>query len=181
VSLSGADTTVTEFWRWAFSDLRDNTIRRALAEFLVARALRRTHILRNSWDNYDVLTTAGVRVEVKASGYLQSWAQATHSRLDFGRVAARTWDENTNVLGPEPEVRADVLVFAVQTCKEPETYDPLRRRQWEFYVVDAEHLRACGYKSVTIGSARRQAHPVSFDRLAETIETVARSPDGAPS
>ena len=29
-----------------------------------------------------------MKVEVKASGYLQSWAQAKHSRLDFGRVAA---------------------------------------------------------------------------------------------
>jgi hypothetical protein len=29
--------TVAHFWRWAFSDLRDNTTRGILAEFLAAK------------------------------------------------------------------------------------------------------------------------------------------------
>jgi hypothetical protein len=33
---TGLDATVSDFWRWAFSDLRDNTTRGILAEFLVA-------------------------------------------------------------------------------------------------------------------------------------------------
>lgn len=54
----------------------------------------------------------GLRIEVKASDYLQSWApQATYSRLSFGRVIAHTWDANTNEFGAEPEVRADVFVL----------------------------------------------------------------------
>jgi hypothetical protein len=36
---SGLDATVAEFWRWAFSDLRDNTTRGIFAEFLVAKAV----------------------------------------------------------------------------------------------------------------------------------------------
>lgn len=74
---AGADATVLDFWRWAFSDLRDNTQRGVLAEFFVALALGRTQTRRRAWDNYDVTTHSGLRVEVKASGYLQSWAQAT--------------------------------------------------------------------------------------------------------
>ncbi|MDQ2873467.1 MAG: hypothetical protein M3Y33_00995 [Actinomycetota bacterium] len=35
----GLDATVAGFWRWAFSDLRDNFTRGILAEFLVARAV----------------------------------------------------------------------------------------------------------------------------------------------
>jgi hypothetical protein len=35
---TGLDATVADFWRWAFSDLRNNTTRGILAEFLVARA-----------------------------------------------------------------------------------------------------------------------------------------------
>ena len=69
----GLDATVVDFWRWAFSDLRDNTARGVLAEFLVASALGRTDTRRKGWDNFDVQTATGVRVEVKASGYLQSW------------------------------------------------------------------------------------------------------------
>jgi hypothetical protein len=74
---------VLDYWRWAFSDLRDNTQRGVLAEFLVALALGRTETRRKAWDNYDVTTSSGLRIEVKASGYLQSWAQATHSRAEL--------------------------------------------------------------------------------------------------
>ena len=88
-AFAGLDATVVDFWRWAFSDLRDNTVRGVLAEFLVAAALGRTDVRRKGWDNFDVLSATGIRVEVKASGYLQSWAQAKHSSLNFGRVAAR--------------------------------------------------------------------------------------------
>ncbi len=169
---AGLDATVVEFWRWAFSDLRDNTVRGVLAEFLVAAALGQTDSRRKGWDNFDVETRTGVRVEVKASGYLQSWAQAKHSRLDFGRVAARAWDEETNQFGVEPEVRADVFVFAVQISKDPAAYDALDVGQWEFYVVPAGPVRDCGYKSVSITWVRRHAEPVGFGDLATTIESV---------
>jgi hypothetical protein len=43
----------------------------------------------------------------------------------------------------EPEVRADVFVFSVQTCKDPQRYDALDLSQWEFYVVAAERVREC--------------------------------------
>jgi hypothetical protein len=171
---AGADATVLDFWRWAFSDLRDNTLRGVLAEFLVALALGQTDTRRKGWDNYDVLTSSGIRIEVKTSVYLQSWAQATHSRLNFGRVAARAWDENTNEFGTEPEVRADVFVFAVQICREPGAYDALDLAQWEFYVVPAQRVRECGYKSVSIVWVRKHAEPVTFGELATTIESVGR-------
>jgi hypothetical protein len=168
----GLDASVVDFWRWAFSDLRDNTVRGVLAEFLVAAALDRTVERRKSWDNYDVRSASDLRVEVKASGYLQGWAQAKHSQLSFGRVAARSWDENTNEYGAEPEVRADVFVFAVQTCKDHASYDALDISQWAFYVVAGEQVRAYGYKSVTIGWVRQFADPVGFDGLADAIEAA---------
>lgn len=166
----GLDATVADFWRWAFSDLRDNTVRGVLAEFLVAAALDATEKRRKGWDNFDVETSTGVRVEVKASGYLQSWPQAKHSRLNFGRVAARSWDENTNEFGAEPEVRADVFVFAIQTCADPAAYDALDLDQWEFFVLPADHVRECGYKSVGIGWVRQRAAPVGFAELAAAVE-----------
>jgi hypothetical protein len=173
---TGVDASVVDFWRWAFSDLRDNTVRGVLAEFLVAAAVGRTTERRKSWDNYDVRTASGLRVEVKASGYLQGWAQAKHSQLSFGRVTARSWDENTNEFGAEPEVRADVFVFAVQTCKDHASYDALDISQWAFYVVAAKNGRACGYKSVTIGWVQQFAEPVSFEGLGAAIE-AAGHPD----
>ena len=37
----GAGITVLDFWRWAFSDLIDNTQRGVMAEFLVHSSLNR--------------------------------------------------------------------------------------------------------------------------------------------
>jgi hypothetical protein len=171
-AFAGIDAVAGDFWRWAFSDLRDNTVRGVLAEFLVATALGRTGTRRKAWDNYDVVSATGVRVEVKASGHLQSWSQGAHSRLSFGRMAARSWDERTGEYGAEPEVRADVFVFAVQTCKDPAAYDALAVDQWEFFVVAAGRVRESGFKSVSIAWVRRQAEPVPFARLATAIEAA---------
>lgn len=165
--------TVADFWTWAFSDLRDNTIRGVLAEFLVAVAIGRTGTRRRSWDNYDLITDDGVRIEVKASGYLQGWAQAKHSALTFGRVAAKSWDENTNTFGAQAEVRADLFVFCVHTCREHALYDALDVSQWQFYVVTADAVRHYGYKTLGIGWVSKQAEPVPFAGLAAAIACVA--------
>jgi hypothetical protein len=63
-------------------------------------------------------------------------------------------------------VRADVFVFAVQTCKDHRAYDVLEIAQWEFYVVAAGPIRDSGYKSLTISWVARHAEPVSFAELA---------------
>lgn len=49
----GLDASVVDFWRWAFSDLRDNTTRGILAEFLVTKAVGGERGLRIGWDNFD--------------------------------------------------------------------------------------------------------------------------------
>ena len=51
---AGLDATVTDFWRFALSDLRMNNARGYLAEFLVAQAVGATGP-RVEWDTYDVL------------------------------------------------------------------------------------------------------------------------------
>lgn len=78
--LTGTDATVTDFWRWAFSDLRTNALRGVLAEHLVASALGVADETRIEWDGHDVTTTDGVRVEVKSSAFLQSWPQPAPTR-----------------------------------------------------------------------------------------------------
>ena len=85
--LGSIDVTVSDFWRWAFNDLRDNTTRGVLAEFLVARALGDVSDRRVGWANYDVLTPSGIRVEVKSSGRLQSWSQRPGTRTPNSRSA----------------------------------------------------------------------------------------------
>ncbi len=174
---SGRYATV-RFLALGLLDLRDNTTRGVLAEFLVALALGRTESRRKAWDNFDQVTDSGLRIEVKAGGYLQGWAQAKPSALSFGRVAGRTSDEDTNEYGAEPKVRAYVFVFAVQTCREHKHSNALDVGQWEFYVVPADAVRSSGpirLQDSRHRGGRKQAEPVSFDGLAGAIDAVATS------
>lgn len=177
VTAGGADAGVSvgDFWTWAFSDLRSNAARGVLAEFIVGIALGVTPTRRKGWDNYDLVTADGTRLEVKASAYLQAWPQAKHSELRFERLAGRSWDENTNTFGSQPEVRADVFVFCVQTCKDHAAYNALDLTQWEFYVVSAEEVRAAGVRSVGIRRVRKWVQPVGFAELLDAVRLVAWS------
>jgi hypothetical protein len=67
---AGVDATVADFWRWACSDLRENTTRGMLAKFLVAKAVGDRRPLRIGWDNFDVVAPDGTTIEVKCSAFL---------------------------------------------------------------------------------------------------------------
>lgn len=175
--------TVGEFWSWAFSDLRSNTTRGVLAEFLVGRALGACRDVRAAWDDFDLLTADGLRVEVKASGYLQSWRQKRLSRINFGRLTGRTWNAETGAFGEAPELRADVYVFAVQTCQAADRYDPLDLDAWSFFVLSRAAIEKARTRSISIGTiVRLGATEVSFSGLTAAVLAAAppRSPLPAP-
>jgi hypothetical protein len=139
-----SDLSVLDFWRWAFSDLRENIVRGVFAEFLVARAVGDPSPLRHAWDNFDVTTPTGIKIEVKSSAYLQSWRQRTVSRITFAGLTGRGYSYETNVLEAERSLRADVYVFALHTCREPTQYDVLDLTAWQFYVLPVTTLRDAG-------------------------------------
>ena len=168
---SGAEAafSVGEFWQWAFSDLQENVTRGVLAEFLVAKALGISLSVRQAWDDYDLQTEHGLRVEVKASGYLQAWRQQKPSVVQFGRLKARSWNDREGY-SSEPRYRADVYVFAVHTAKRHEDYDMMDLAQWEFYVADSETLARLGNTSIGLSKVRRIAEgPVMFSNLKTTM------------
>lgn len=171
----GLDASVSDFWRWAFNDLRDNMTRGVLAEFLVARALGDTSDRRVSYANFDVTTPSGTRVEVKSAGRLQSWPQRTPSNVVFSRIIARAWDPETDTFSEAPKVRADVFVFAIQTCIEPERYSPTDTSQWEFRVASAARITPLATRSVSLATIDRIApEPMMLADLAQAVEEVHR-------
>lgn len=170
---AGLDATVADFWRWAFSDLRDNTTRGILAEFLVAKAVGDQRSLRIAWDNFDAQAPDGTTIEVKCSAFLQSWTQKRYSELVFGRLSAREFDAARNEYSVDARVRADVFVFAVQTQREPAAYDVLDISHWEFWVVSASIIRERAGKTVGIGWVREHATgPLSYGGLADAIQAA---------
>lgn len=171
---AGLDATVSEFWRWAFSDLREIITRGVLAEFLVARALGDSRPIRSAWDNYDIETPDGTTVEVKSAAYLQSWPQKQLSRITFSGLTGRRWNPESGYSG-EREVRADVFVFAVHTCRDPDSYDTLALGQWELWVAPAYVIAQAGVRSVGLTFLRERADgPLGWPLLAEAVAEAAR-------
>ena len=164
------------FWQWAYSDLIGNTERGALAEYIVACALGISNEDRISWGRYDMVTPQGVTIEVKASGYLQTWEQQELSNIKFGVSETLGWDNITNKYDNERKRQAQIYVFCVHSHTEQETINPLDISQWEFYVLPADTLNNKTKPRKTISLAaliKLKAQKCKYNNLLTEIEKHA--------
>ena len=173
----GGALTTGDFWRWAYSDLLNNTTRGILAEFIVAQAIGDTSRVRTEWDPYDLKTPDGTTVEVKSSAYIQSWHQDKLSMISFGIAATRAWDASTNARSDEVRRQANVYVFCLLDWRERATVDPLDLGQWHFYVLPTAVLNQSLPDSKSIGlSALLALEPTAaeFAGLAHAVRSCCR-------
>ena len=166
------DFTVKDFWQWAFSDLQQNNIRGILAEFIIARALNIDLGLRLSWDDYDLITSDGIKIEVKCGAYLQNWNQAKHSELVFGGLCGQVWDEAEGRRGGTAKYRADIYIFAVQNALTHDEYNAMDLTQWEFYILSKKQLEEKNTKSISLNVVKRMVNSVLFTELADSIKSI---------
>lgn len=170
---AGLDANVLDFWRFAMSDLRTNNVRGYLAEFLVARAVGAAGA-RVEWDPWDVTAPDGTKIEVKSSGYLQSWTQRKLSVPTFRVTAAYGWDASVGEWTEEQVFHADVYVFCLHTALSHEEYDPLDVVQWRFYVAPRIVIAArVGARMGLATLTRIAGEPVQYDDLYARIHAAA--------
>ena len=168
---------LSDFWRWSTSDLTNNAMRGILAEFLVARALEVKSDVRTEWDAYDLVTTDGLRIEVKSSAYVQTWKQQKLSSPCFQIGARRGWDASTNTYSESAGRCADVYVFALLPHTDKLTVDPMNLEQWTFYVLPTAVLNSRFSTAKSIGlKALISAGAVaaSYGELAEVARRAAK-------
>lgn len=171
--IDGADARLRDFWAWCLSDLRTNTVRPMLAEFLVARAVGAEQRTRIEWDAYDVVTPEGVTVEVKSGAYLQAWEQSSLSKIVFGGLSSRTWTA-ADGYSSAGSYNADVYVFAVLTAKDHDSYDALDLGQWSFSVLPRAVVEATGQRSLGLARVEALAGPaVTYAELADRVRLAA--------
>lgn len=174
---------VQDFWAWYLSDLVSNTTRGIVAEYIVAKALGLpTDQAREEWGAFDLKTNDGLRIEVKSSAYIQSWAQTKLSTIQFVVSKRLGWDPDTNIIEQQPRRHADVYVFALLANQDQETIDPRNLSQWQFWAVPTQELddRARSQHSITLNSLRNLAgEPVDFGSLAGIVrEAAVRQKEG---
>ncbi len=173
----GMQKTLYDFWAWAFSDIIGNTERGKLAEYIVAMAIGTADEISTSWESYDLATPDGVRIEVKTSGYLQTWEQKSLSKINFGIRPTHAWDSKENIYDDSIVRQADAYVFCVHKHTEQDTLNPLDINQWDFYTLSTKVLneKATNQKTITLnGVISLGAVKSDFAGLEQAIKHQGR-------
>ena len=174
----GAGITVLDFWRWAFSDLIDNTQRGVMAEFLVHSSLYQitpdTQI-RENWLPFDVTSPSGRRIEVKSAAYIQAWTPENifaQIRFDIGKKLA--WDNAAATYAASAKRNCDLYVFCLFTAKTKDV-SLLDLDYWDFYVLPTSVLdeKVPDQKGIALSSLLK-LEPVKTDYagLGAVIESI---------
>ena len=176
-----------DFWAWSSSDLLNNTLRGAYAEFIVSTALGLDlDSPQTDWTPYDVSypldRKTGIRIEVKSAAYLQAWEQQRLSRIQFTIRPTKAWSP---VDGYDGEIRrqSDVYVFCLYTETNRKKADPLLLDKWEFYVLPTPLItEKCGSQRSISLPALLELHPykVDYDGIEEAVISSYRFPDITP-
>jgi len=174
--------TVLDFWRWALGDLRMNTARGYLVEYLVAKALGDKSRIRVEWGPHDITADDGTLIEVKTSGYLQSWATrklSTPSWTFRSVTTAQVWAEDLGAYRAiDPSDRVHVWIFALQTCTDPDRYHPLNLDQWTFRVMPHRQLLDTGQRSAGLSFFDRHGvSAIGYSELRDAVQTARAAND----
>ena len=144
------------FWKWAYSDHLCNRERGILAEYIVAQAIGHQDT-RVEWEDYDLVTQNGLKIEVKSAAYIQTWHddKSTFSKIQFGIKPTKylldpQGHRTANLSTPRP---SDIYVFCLLTTKDRNVLNPLELSQWDFYVLPTSILNKEIPKQQTIGLA----------------------------
>lgn len=176
---TSAGITVMDFWRWAFSDLIDNTQRGVMAEFLVYSSLNRftSHYtrMRENWLPFDVISPSGRRIEVKSAAYIQAWTPENifaQIRYDIRKKLA--WDNTTATSATVAKRNCDLYVFCLFTAKTKDV-SLLDLDYWDFYVLPTSVLdeKMPDQKGIALSSLLK-LEPVKTDYtgLGAVIESI---------
>lgn len=170
-------STVSDYWKWAHTNIMDNAERGVFAEYLVSKAVKSKSVVRENWAKYDVVSEEGITIEVKTSAYLQTWGQNDLSSVRFGVAKTQGYDIETNSYEQEKKRQAQVYVFCLYAEKEQDNINVLDMAQWEFYVLKAqainESIKYKDYKSLGLNAiVELGAKKCSYEKIHQTIKEI---------
>lgn len=169
------DMRLLDFWEWSQSDLLNNALRGTIAEFIVAKAVNATNEIRLEWDAFDLITSEGIKIEVKSSAYLQSRKQDKDSTISFSIRPAKGWDAATNISATKSRRNADIYVFCLLKEKNRNLVNPLNLDQWKFFILTTEQInREKGaQKTIAINNLLKMNPIVAgYDELASAVYRI---------
>ena len=172
-SIGGNTRTALDFWRWGYSDLVQNVNRGILAEYIVAWALDLDNKPRNPWEPCDLITKDGKRIEVKSTGYLQSWDYGTKPNPRFVIRERQRWTDKG--LEKDAEYNADVYVLTYHKQQDRDKLDPMNLEQWDFWIFSKDDIINLlkGRKSISIAQLQKEGYkPIPIINLKKKVESI---------
>lgn len=132
------DFDLKDFWSWSQSNLIENRTRGILAEFIVKQALDADSENRIEWDDYDLTSKTGKKIEIKSASYIQSWNQKDYSKISFGIAPTYSteYDDDRFIR------RSDFYIFCLLKEKDQTKINPMSLDQWTFYVLETKVLNS---------------------------------------
>ncbi len=167
------DLKLIDFWKWSVSDIISNATRGIFAEFIVATALKiDLSAVREEWGAFDLTSPEGIKVEVKASAYIQSWEQYKLSSIQFSTKATLPWDYTIDKRSSVAVRLSDVYVFSLLHHSDQSTIDPMKLEQWEFYVLPTSIVTNRNKNSISLKTLQSLTMAVKYDKLREAILNI---------
>ena len=163
---------LSEFWSWNQSNLIENRTRGILAEFIVKKSLDIDSDNRIEWDNFDLISNKGKKLEIKSAAYIQSWEQQKYSEIKFGISQTVGTKDNPKYDGIKRRW-TDFYIFCLLRNKDQKTINPLDLSQWTFFVLNTEVLNEQKPEQKTIGlNSLMELKPIEckFSELKKIIE-----------
>lgn len=168
------DFSVLDFWSFQFSNLVD--ILGYVAEFLVAKALRKDLPDNcNGWTVYD-LNYRGKRIEVKATSYWQSWKKG-HAISEQRTFSIRKTYVDYQNNKSEKERQNDIYIFCLDKGREEKSSNPLNLENWTFFVVPTSVINdSFGDQKVLslniIKTIERYGEELTYGQIKETVDCI---------
>lgn len=74
-----------------------------------------------------------------------------------------------------------MYVFAIQTARTHEEYNPLLASQWRFHVLPRKTVEDLGQESISLATLEKLAGPsVAYEELSEAINAAAKKEHKGP-
>ena len=171
--IKGSDVTISDFWKWACSDIIIPSNRDDYALFLVANSLELSKMPRIHWENSD-LRYRKKKIALRSSAYVEHWKQKRPKRLSFDIAPKKGLDAQTKESLTFTNRSPEIYIFAVLTEKRLPKIDVLDLDQWDFYIVRTEMLDEHHYETKKLGirALQKLASPVHHSRLRSILDDI---------
>lgn len=168
-----------DFWEYYASDILESSIRGGIAEFIITKALNTNNVM-SGWTPFDVMYRA-YRIEVKSSSYVHSTTTNRLTKPSFSISKHQVYLDETKWTAPKRN--SDYYIFALLSCKDVKTADPMKLEQWEFYIVPTKYLdeHYDSSKSISLSVVQSISKKTDYFSLKETLDNMILSSEGAGS